>query len=202
MKQNQHKRTVLLFSFIAVLMFGFGFALVPLYNVFCDVFGFNGRNAAIEDGTYNPIAEAARVLKEGVDKDRLVAVQFVADENKDLPWEFRPMTDEVNVHPGEVTQVKFYAKNLSNKTVVARAVPSMRPSAAIKYFTKMECFCFNNQVFKPGEVKEMPLIFVVNRKLPKNIEKLTQAYTFFDTGLSAESVAGVNAVKTTARPNG
>lgn len=200
MQSKPHQRTVILFATIALLMFGFGYALVPLYNVFCNVFGFNGRNEAIDNGTYNPRAEAARVLKEGVDITRTVTVQFIASENKDLPWEFRPMTGSIDVHPGEVTQVKFFAKNLSNKTVVARAVPSMRPSEGVKYFTKMECFCFNNQVFKPGEVKEMPLIFIVNRNLPKKIERLTQAYTFFDTKLSAESVADVKAVQPAAPP--
>jgi cytochrome c oxidase assembly protein subunit 11 len=198
MQKNQHQRTVILFTVIAVLMFGFGFALVPLYNVFCNTFGFNGRNAAIDNGTYNPLVEAARVLKEGVDTTRTVTVQFVANENKDLPWEFRPMSGAVDVHPGAVTQVRFYAKNLSDKTVVARAVPSMQPSRAVKYFTKMECFCFNNQVFKPGEAKEMPLIFIVNRNLPKGIDKLTQAYTFFDTKLSAETVADVKAIQPAA----
>jgi len=198
MPKNIHQRTVILFSVIAVLMFGFGFALVPLYNVFCDAFGFNGRNSAIDNGSYDPRAEAARVLKEGVDTTRTVTVQFMANENKDLPWEFRPMTGAVEVHPGEMKQVRFYAKNLSDKTVVARAVPSMQPSRAVKYFTKMECFCFNNQVFKPGEVKEMPLIFIVNRNLPKGIDKLTQAYTFFDTKLSAEAVADVKAIQPVA----
>ena len=202
MTLGRHKRTVIFFSFIAVLMFGFGFALVPLYNVFCDAFGLNGRNAAIDNGTYNPSAETARVLQEGIDEGRTVTVQFVANENKDLPWEFRPMTGAVTVHPGEVKQVRFYAKNLSDKTVVARAVPSMQPSRAVKYFTKMECFCFNNQVFKPGEAKEMPLIFVVNRHLPHGIEKLTQSYTFFDTKLNAESVAEVKTVKSVVVPKG
>lgn len=162
-------------------MFGFGFALVPLYNVFCQAFGFNGRNIEVENGTYQVREEVVRTLRDGVDKNRTITVQFLANENKDLPWEFRPLQREINVHPGEVKQVRFYARNLSDKTVVARAIPSMQPSVAIKYFTKVECFCFNNQIFKPGEAKEMPLIFVVDRKLPQGIDKLTQSYTFFDT---------------------
>lgn len=179
---HKTKRTVTLLSFVAVLMFGFGFALVPLYDVFCQALGLNGRNTAIENGTYQP--NVAKTLQRGIDTSREVTVQFVADQNKDMAWEFRPLTDAVTIHPGKVTTVRFYAKNLSDKPVVARAIPSMQPSKAVKYFTKMECFCFNNQTFLPGEAKEMALIFVVDRDLPKSIDKITQSYTFFDTKLA------------------
>ncbi|MDH5180716.1 MAG: cytochrome c oxidase assembly protein [Gammaproteobacteria bacterium] len=163
---------------VVVVMFCFGFALAPMYEALCKAFGINGRFVEIEQGVYDA-DKAMQQVK--ADRDRQVTVQFTASRNQNLQWEFRPMETSVVVYPGEVREVKYYAKNLTGKTVVAQAVPSVSPGQAAKYFNKIECFCFTQQTFKPGEAKEMPLRFVVDGKLPKKISTLTLAYTFFDT---------------------
>lgn len=164
---------------IAIAMFGFGFALAPMYEAFCSAFGINGRFVDIQDGTYDASARVAKIT--GIDKSRTVTVQFTASRNQNLHWEFRPMESIVKVNPGEVRVVKYYAKNLTGKTVVAQAVPSISPGQATKYLNKIECFCFTQQTFKPGEAREMPLRFVIDPALPGKISTLTLAYTFFDT---------------------
>jgi len=104
-----------------------------------------------------------------------------------MNWEFRAMESKIKVHPGEVKTIKFYAKNLTKDTVVAQAVPSLVPGRAVKYFTKMECFCFSQQTFKPGEEREMPLRFVVDPDLPKKIHTISLGYTFFNLNQNKES---------------
>lgn len=180
---KSHKRIGVILSVVVVAMFGFGFALVPLYDLFCDALGLNGRFLDIESGQVN-VAEAkerGNKLAMKPDTERLVKVQFTASRNQDLAWEFRPMTRWVKIHPGEIKEVKYYAKNLTDKTVVAQAVPSIVPGTAVKYFTKIECFCFTQQTFAPGEAREMPLRFIVDPALPKEISTITLSYTFFDT---------------------
>ena len=164
---------------IVLAMFGFGFALSPLYSAMCKAFGINGRFIEIQNGSYDSSASVAKITE--VDKSRSVTVQFTASRNQNMHWEFRPEENTVKVNPGEVRVVKFYAKNLTDKTVIAQAVPSIVPSRAVKYFNKIECFCFTQQTFKPGEARDMPLRFVVDPNLPKNISTVTLAYTFFDT---------------------
>lgn len=178
---ESNKRVVRRMLVVVVAMFGFGFALAPLYEAFCTAFGINGRFIDIEKGTYDSAKAAQQKL---IDKERQVIVQFTASKNQNLQWEFRAMETSVTVHPGEIREVKYYAKNLTGKTVVAQAVPSVSPGRAVKYFNKIECFCFTQQTFKPGEAKEMPLRFVVDSNLPKKISTLTLAYTFFDTDRS------------------
>jgi len=182
-----HGKLVRKLTVVVFAMFGFGFALVPMYNLVCDAFGLNGRFLAIQDGSYDAAEGAARGSKLAArkDMDRTVTVQFTTTLNQNLAWEFKTMTRSMKLHPGEIKQVKFYARNKTDKTVVAQAVPSLAPSQAVKYFTKMECFCFNQQTFKPGESKEMPLVFVVDPDLPKNVNTITLGYTFFDTEKNA-----------------
>jgi cytochrome c oxidase assembly protein subunit 11 len=160
----------------AVAMFGFGFALVPLYDVFCDITGINGKTGRIE-------LEAA--LGQAVDEDRLVTVEFLATVNSDLPWEFKPMVKKIRVHPGEVTEVHYYAMNKTDSQIAGQAVPSLAPGLAAKYFNKTECFCFTRQSLGPGEGKEMPLRFVVDPALPDEVQRVSLSYTFYQ----AESVA-------------
>lgn len=178
-----HKRVVGGLSLVALGMFGFGFALVPLYNLICDTFGLNGKFTDIEQGTVNVAQQAKRAesIQKRQDLSRKVTVEFFSSLNQNLHWEFKPLTRKLKLHPGEVTTVKYYAKNNTGREVVAQAIPSVSPGTANKYFTKMECFCFKQQTFKPGEEKEMPLIFVVDPDLPKNISTISLAYTFFDT---------------------
>jgi len=157
-------------------MFGFGYAMVPLYNALCQVTGLNGkvRNTA-----------SAAPTEDAVDRTRLVTVQFVTTVNGGRVWEFRPEQTQVRVHPGELTTVKFYARNLEDAAVVGQAVPNVAPWEAAKHLHKTECFCFNNQPFLAMEEKHMPVRFVVDRDLPSTVDTVTLSYTFFDVTQAA-----------------
>jgi len=126
-RQQANRRTVKRLGIAAVAMFGFGFAMVPLYDVFCDITGINGKTGRIE------LEEA---LSQKVDEDRLVTVEFLATVHSDLPWEFRPMVKKIKVHPGEVTEVNYYARNKTDDVVTGQAVPSLAPGLAAKYFSR------------------------------------------------------------------
>ncbi|MBX9706062.1 MAG: cytochrome c oxidase assembly protein [Gammaproteobacteria bacterium] len=165
------KKTVII-SVIAVLaMFGFGFALVPLYDVFCEVTGINGK----------PSMKAAKEAG-FIDNSRMITVQFLTTRNQNMPWSFYTKTPQVQVHPGERRMVYFYAKNTSNRTIVGQAIPSISPGEAARYLLKTECFCFNQQTLKAGEAIEMPMIFHIDPDLPKDIHTVTLSYTMFDAG--------------------
>ena len=179
--QAANKRLLKRMMVVGVVMFGFSFALVPLYNVVCDAFGLNGRIIAIEKGEYDAGKQRELAKARQIDESRLITVQFIASRNQNLPWEFRPLQSTIKVHPGEIKNVSYFAKNLTDRTVVAQAIPSLQPGLAVKYFSKIECFCFKQQTFKSGESREMPLQFVVDPDLPENINTITIAYTFFDT---------------------
>lgn len=153
-----------------VAMFAFGFALVPLYDVMCKALGINGKTSG---SAYQGDGQV-------VDQSREVKIQFVANNNIDMVWEFRPEGEMITVHPGAVNQMLFVAQNPSDHVMTAQAVPSIAPSEAARYFHKTECFCFSQQVLKPGERIEMPVRFIVDRDLPKDIHRITLAYTLFD----------------------
>ena len=163
---------------VVVGMFFFGFALVPLYSVFCKVTGFNGNKAN---------AGAASVVMAAVDTSRTVTVEFVASVNESMPWEFHPDVTRMRVHPGQYYMTNFYARNRTHNVMVGQAIPSVTPSVAALHFHKTECFCFTQQLFGAGEGREMPLRFVVDRDLPKDIHTLTLAYTFFDVTKQASA---------------
>lgn len=167
---NPHKSTIKKSLFAVVGMFAFGFAMVPLYDVFCDITGLNGKTS----GRY----EATEPLE--VDEARQVRVQFITHNNESMPWEFKPVVREIKVHPGKLMQVEFFAKNTTSKTMTAQAVPSLSPSQGTDYFHKTECFCFNSQELGPGEEILMPLIFTVDAALPEELKVLTLSYTLFD----------------------
>jgi len=175
-RKQANQRVVKRLGIAAVLMFGFGFALVPLYDVFCDITGINGKTGRIEQ---------EEALSQKVDEDRLVTVEFLATVHSDLPWEFRPMVRKIKVHPGEITEVNYYARNKTDNLVAGQAVPSLAPGLAAKYFNKTECFCFTRQSLGPGEGKKMPLRFVVDPELPDNVRTVSLSYTFYQ----AEAVA-------------
>ena len=176
LKQNQQK-TVKKLVLIVFAMFGFGFALVPLYDVFCDITGLNGKTADT----------AATYTADGVDETRTVKVQFISRMAKGIPWQFEPMVNEVEVHPGEMKLVKFYAKNESVRDIIGQAVPSVSPGQAALYFQKIECFCFNQQPLKGKEEVEMALQFYVDPELPEHISTLTLSYTLYDITGKVES---------------
>lgn len=154
------------------LMFGFGYALVPLYNVFCEVTGVNGKTGRLS---------SAAATKVAVDESRLVTVEFVTNVNAGMPWEFRPMVNKIQVHPGAETQVEFEAHNVAGVAITGNAVPSVAPNAAARYFSKTECFCFTEQSLGPKETRKMPVRFVVDPRLPADVKVLTLAYTFFES---------------------
>ena len=155
---------------VVVAMFGFGYALVPLYNVYCKFTGSNGRTANIS-------AEQAKTLT--VNLAREVTVEFDANVNGDLPWSFSARTNKVQVHPGKVTDAWFVVENKSDHAIVGQAIPSVAPAQAALFFSKTECFCFTQQTLAPHESREMLVRFVVDSKLPEKISMLTLSYTFF-----------------------
>ena len=169
MSQATATRTAKKLFVFALAMFGFGYAMVPLYDVFCEVTGINGKTGEIS------VAEVG-----AVDRDRLVTVEFDTNVNSALPWKFRAAQYKTEVHPGEIAEVVFVAENESTHAVTGQAVPSVAPSQASLYFNKTECFCFTRQVLQPGERKEMVVRFVVDSKLPEKISTLTLSYTFFE----------------------
>ena len=167
---KSNKKVVTKLVFIVLGMFGFGFALVPLYDVFCDITGLNGK-------TNN---SAAVYSADGIDTSRTITVQFITRTAKGIPWKFEPVINEIQVHPGEMKFVNFYAKNESNKDIVGQAVPSVSPGIAAAYFQKIECFCFTQQPLKANESVEMGLQFYVDMELPEDITTLTLSYTLYD----------------------
>ena len=169
---RKNGRTVLVLAGIVAGMFAFGFALVPLYQIFCDVTGFNGGSQVrVTDESYSG----------KIDEERLVTVQFDSTINAGLPWDFKPLTRSMQVHPGQVYEVAYVAKNNAEHAIVAQAVPGVTPWQATQHFNKMECFCFSNQTLASGESREMPLRFVLSPTLPEEINTLTLSYTFMNT---------------------
>lgn len=155
---------------IAVLMFGFGYALVPLYNVLCDITGQNKKlqETAVGENEF------------AVDESREVTVEFITALNESTPMEFRAETRTMKVHPGQFYTVNFYAKNNLAGKIKAQAIPSISPGLAEEFFKKTQCFCFETQTFEGHEEKVMPVRFVVNPKLPDRYKIITLSYTFFD----------------------
>lgn len=176
MKKEQEKanrKMVTKLSLVAVAMFGFGYALVPLYDLICDVTGW-GWNS--ETGRIDQTA----VAKQKIDESRRVVVEFMGHAETNLPWEFKPMQSRLIVVPGKIMTARYLARNLSDQVVTGQAIPSVVPIRATRYFKKLECFCFSKQTLKPGESKEMVLKFVVNQRLAKDIDTITLSYAFFN----------------------
>lgn len=159
-------------AMVAVAMFGFGYLLVPLYDVFCEITGLNGKTGRIDEAEISARYEP--------DMSRMVTVQFVASNNIGMPWEFGPTVASMQVHPGKLYATSFTARNPTARNMVGQAVPSVAPGKASRYFNKTECFCFNQQPLAAGETKDMPLRFIVDPRLPRDVSTLTLAYTVFD----------------------
>ncbi|MGI2170176.1 cytochrome c oxidase assembly protein [Shewanella sp. MF05960] len=167
-KSNRKLLTMLILG--SVGMFGFGFALVPLYDVLCDTLGINGKpqNSA---SSYDAVV---------VDKKRTITIEFVTQVQSGMPWEFTPKVNHMSVHPGELTHAKFLVKNLSTKNIIGQAIPSVSPGQGAAYFNKTECFCFNQQPLAASTSAELSLIFYVDPDLPASINTLTLSYTLYD----------------------
>ena len=158
-------------------MFGFGYALIPIYRHICELTGIN----------ILAVAERQAVSREElapgntqVDRSRLITVEF--DANARGPWEFKPEKRSVQVHPGELTTVMYEFQNVQNRTMAAQAIPSYAPRQAAAHFNKLECFCFNQYTLAPGEKKQWPVAFVIDPKLSKDVSTITLSYTFFEVG--------------------
>lgn len=164
---------------IVIGMFGFGFALVPLYDVFCDITGINGK-------TDN---KAAVYQSVEVDKSRTITVEFIARTNSGMPWEFRAETKRIKVHPGELNTVSFYVHNPATTNIVAQAIPSVTPGQAALFLNKTECFCFNQQPLQAGKEAHMPMSFYVDPQIPDDINFFTLQYTLYDVTANASDLA-------------
>lgn len=161
---------------LALAMFAAAFyVLPPLYDVFCDVLGIDPRGSlsAVDGGGVE------------VDESRMIRVTFMAANNQEMPWDFKPSDAIIEVHPGQVVKTSYFAKNTTDQYMVSRAVPSFVPISAAEYFKKVECFCFENQPLGPGETADMPIQFYIDPALPKHIRNITASYTIFDITAAA-----------------
>jgi cytochrome c oxidase assembly protein subunit 11 len=177
--QKKNSRMVVKLLAIVVGMFGFGFALVPLYDVLCDALGINGK----------PSDTAAVYEAVEIDESRLITVDFITRTNTGMPWEFRSETRQVKVHPGQLNKVNFYVKNSAKTEIVGQAVPSISPGTAALYMNKTECFCFEQQTLKAGEEVLMPMQFYVDPQIPENITYFTLQYTLYNVTATTDVVA-------------
>jgi cytochrome c oxidase assembly protein subunit 11 len=177
-ESNQYK-TIRQLLFLVVGMFGFGFAMVPLYDLVCEVTGLNGKTA----GKY--VEQETQIVRE----DRLVTIQFLASNNANMPWEFRPKVRTLKVHPGEMNSTEFYVRNVTRETMVAQAIPSVTPFRAAEFLHKTECFCFEQQQLATGEDLDMPLRFIIDSNIPEDITTLTLSYTLYDVTEQTGSLA-------------
>jgi cytochrome c oxidase assembly protein subunit 11 len=166
---SKHNKLFKRLIFVSIGMFFFAFALVPLYDVFCDVTGLNGK----------PSLEQAKVSEEIVN-DRLVDVGFITHVQNNAPYKVSVDQSVISVKPGEMNQVVFSAQNLTDQTRVMQAVPSISPGLAAQYMHKVECFCFAQQTFEPGETMDLTLLFYIDTEIDTDIEELTLSYTVFD----------------------
>jgi len=182
--QQKHRRLTLKLLLGVVLMFGFGFMLVPLYDVFCQVTGLNGK-----------IYNNGPVTSSGVDESRSVRLQLIGINNEGMPWRFKPVQSSIELHPGKMTQTHFIAFNPTSESMVAQAVPSVAPSEAASYLHKINCFCFEQQPLNSGEQQEMPLVLMIDQELPAHIKTITLSYTLFDITRHQQAVSEDTALR-------
>ena len=182
----QYNRQMLLkLAVISVAMFGFGYALIPMYRVLCEVTGIN---VVTSKNNYGPRAVHATSKNTQVDESRLITVEF--DSNTQGPFRFRSVKNSMQVHPGEMIQVVYEVVNTQSRNISAQAIPSYAPMQATEHFTKLECFCFDEQTLKPNESREMPVVFIIDPALPKDIKNITLSYTFFEVGAGQKVITG------------
>lgn len=168
--KSEIKNTVTALSSIAAIMFCFGYVLVPIYDVFCDITGLNGKTGIISQNEADSLS---------ADVNRSVTVEFDTNVNSELPWKFHADTRKISVTPGELVEVSFEVVSLVANQTYGRAVPSVTPPKGSIYFNKTECFCFSQQDLGPGERKTMSVRFVVDPALPSDVTSLVLSYTFF-----------------------
>jgi cytochrome c oxidase assembly protein subunit 11 len=179
----RHNRAMLgKLALVALGMFAFGYALVPLYRQICEATGINILALTEQDVPGNSAAGKGAVspVNTQVDLTRNITVEF--DANARGPWMFKPAARSVVVHPGELTTVMYEFQNVQNRRMSAQAIPSYAPNQASPYFTKLECFCFNQYTLEPGEKRSWPVVFYIDPKLSKDVKTITLSYTFFEVG--------------------
>ena len=164
---------------VTAAMFGFGYALVPMYRAICDALGINVLTLAEQRAATGSWSGRAAVNTQ-VDSGRRITIEF--DANVRGPWEFKPARRSVDVHPGEMATVMYEFRNVQDRTMSAQAIPSYAPRQAMAHFNKLECFCFNEYTLKPGESRQWPVVFVIDPKLPRDVRTITLSYTFFEVG--------------------
>lgn len=180
MKWSGRQRHAVRLGVVVLAMFGFGFALAPMYEALCNALGINGKM---------PLVAAESLSDVAVDESRLVNVEFVTTVNGGLPWIFEPTTQRMQVHPGQLYEVTFTVAN-DGAAAVGQAVPNVAPWNAARHLRKTECFCFNNQPLPPGETQHMPMRFMLDPALPADIDTVTLSYTFFDVPQVARANIG------------
>jgi len=169
-KQGKDRRLLLKLIAFGLGMFIFAYAMVPLYNTLCEVTGINGKT-----GGRMRVTQADKI-----DASRTIRVNFMVTNNEGMPWEFSGPSASVEMHPGEVKRVDFYAKNPTTQDMVGQTIPSVAPGEAARYLKKTECFCFDKQFLKAGEEATMPVVFFIDPSIPHEIEELTLSYTLFE----------------------
>lgn len=185
---NLRRENVRMMGKLAVVvagMFGFGYALVPIYKAICEFTGINVL-ALGETGLARSVPANTQV-----DTSRTITVEF--DANVRGPWSFRPAQRSLQVHPGEMTTVMYEFENVQNRRMAAQAIPSYAPRQAAAHFNKLECFCFNEYTLEPGEKKQWPVVFVIDPKLSKDVSTITLSYTFFEVGSKTPAAPGSTA---------
>jgi cytochrome c oxidase assembly protein subunit 11 len=180
---------------VVALMFGFGYALVPMYRAICEALGVNVLSVSeqrVASGSWG----ARRAVNSQVDLSRSITVEF--DANARGPWDFKPALRSLQVHPGEMATVMYEFRNVQNRTMAAQAIASYAPMQASAHFSKLECFCFNEYTLAPGEARSWPVVFVIDPKLPRDVNTITLSYTFFEVGgkVPAAPAGGLGAAPT------
>ena len=180
--QAANRRLALKLAGVTLAMFAFGYALSPMYDVMCRALGLNGKTGR---------TDAQTVAAQPVDMSRTVTVEFTGLATSGLPWEFKPLTKKMDLHPGETHEVKYLVRNLAKEEITGQAIPSVTPGESAPHFKKIECFCFTRQTLKPGETREMPVRFVVDAGLDQDVHTITLSYSFFNTDkISAQKYGG------------
>jgi cytochrome c oxidase assembly protein subunit 11 len=187
--RSDNLRMVGKLAVVALLMFAFGYGLVPVYRAICSALGINV--LSVSERAIPGTSKAAPNTQ--VDRSRTITVEF--DANARGPWDFKPARNSLQVHPGELATVMYEFRNRQPRTMAAQAIPSYAPKQATAHFNKLECFCFNEYTLQPGESKQWPVVFVIDPKLPKDVTTITLSYTFFEVGgkVPPEPVAAAKA---------
>ena len=185
--QRDNRALLTKLAIVALLMFGFGYALVPLYKSICEALGINVLSLSERQVTANGKPADGRNTQ--VDRSRSITVEF--DANARGPFDFKPAQRSLEVHPGELVTVMYEFRNTQNRTLAAQAIPSYAPKQATAHFNKLECFCFSEYTLAPGESRQWPVVFVIDPRLPRDVTTITLSYTFFEVkGKVAAKVEG------------